>query len=64
MEDELKYMEFIWEVPPEGTLDELREFITEDFKSLFGDINCSITMKKVKEKDGIRFYTGCVQEVI
>ena len=58
------HIAFRFEVHPEGSVDGLREIITQDFKDRFVDIDLRIIMNKTQEKDnGVRLYQGYAQEI-
>jgi hypothetical protein len=59
-----KRMAFLCEVPSGGRTYRLRELVSKDFENRFGDATFNITIRKVKEKDGIRMYSGFAQEII
>ena len=59
-----KRMSFLCEVPSGVRTYSLRELVSKDFKNRFGDATFSITINKVKEKDGIRIYSGFAKERI
>ena len=55
---------FLCEVPSGDRTYRLRELVSKDFENRFGDATFSITIHKVKEKDGIRTYSGFAKETI
>ena len=64
METKRNRINFSFEVHPEGSVDGLREIVTNDFKSRFGDSNVQIVINKTKDLGKVRVYRGYVEEII
>ena len=58
------HIAFRFEVHPGGSVDGLREIVTQDFKDRFGDIDFQIIMNKTKDHGVFRVYTGMAREII
>jgi hypothetical protein len=64
IKDDPKRLVFSCEVPSGDCTYRLRELVSKDFENRFGDATFSITIQRVKEKDGIRTYSGFAKERI
>lgn len=58
------YITFRFEVHPGGSVDGLREIVTQDFRNRFGDIDFQIIMNKTQDHGVFRVYTGMAREII
>ena len=58
------HIAFRFEVHPGGSVDGLREIVTQDFKDRFGDIDFQIIMNKTQDHGVFRVYTGMAREII
>lgn len=58
------HMAFRFEVHPGGSVDGLREIVTQDFKDRFGDIDFQIIMNKTQDHGVFHVYTGMAREII
>ena len=58
------HIAFRFEVHPGGSVDGLREIVTQDFRDRFGDIDFQIIMNKTQDHGVFRVYTGMAREII
>ena len=58
------HIAFRFEVHPGGSVDGLREIVTQDFKARFGDVDFQIIMNKTQDHGAFHVYTGMAREII